>query len=102
MTDVDANGYLLDAAAWREEFAIACAERDGIVLSADHWQVIRFLRDYFAQFGVAPPMRVLVKALAARLGQEVANSRRLYQLFPDGPAKQACRYAGLPRPISCI
>jgi TusE/DsrC/DsvC family sulfur relay protein len=47
-------------------------------------------------------MRLLTKVLAARLGKEKASSLYLYQLFPDGPAKQACRYAGLPKPISCI
>ena len=51
---------------------------------------------------MAPPMRVLVKAVAVRLGSEKGESRYLYRLFPEGPAKQACRYAGLPRPVSCI
>ncbi len=99
--DVDANGYLLDASAWRSEFAAENAARDGIALGEEHWQVIRFLRDYYAEFGVSPPMRVLVKAMAARTGN-APTSRRLYQLFPQGPAKQACKYAGLPKPVSCI
>lgn len=46
-------------------------------------------------------MRVLVKAIAPLLGEATASSRRLYQLFPDGPAKQACKIAGLPKPLSC-
>ncbi len=99
--DLDDNGYLLDAGAWTREFARVAAARDAIELADEHWQVIEFLRDYFAEYGVSPPMRVLVKALAARLNH-APTSRRLYQLFPDGPAKQACKYAGLPKPVSCI
>jgi tRNA 2-thiouridine synthesizing protein E len=47
-------------------------------------------------------MRLLVRELAQRLGAEKGQSRYLYRLFPEGPAKQACRYAGLPKPVSCI
>ena len=47
-------------------------------------------------------MRLLVRELAGRIGAERGSSRQLYRLFPQGPARQACRYAGLPRPLSCI
>lgn len=82
--------------------ASAMAEADGIVLNESHWQVLRLLRAYFAQHGRSPAMRVLVNAVADELGSERADSRVLYRLFPQGPAKQAARYAGLPRPTSCI
>jgi tRNA 2-thiouridine synthesizing protein E len=98
----DARGYLLDRADWSRALAEAMAAADGITLSAEHWEVIDFVRAYHDEYAMAPPMRLLVKALAAAHGAEKAESRHLYRLFPDGPAKQACRYAGLPRPVSCI
>ncbi|MFO1493914.1 MAG: TusE/DsrC/DsvC family sulfur relay protein [Lysobacterales bacterium] len=95
-------GYLLDASDWTPAFAEQAAQHEGLSLTAEHWQVIDFLRDYFQRYGLSPPMRVLVKAIAPLLGEAKATSRRLYQLFPDGPAKQACKLAGLPKPDSCI
>jgi len=102
MTNCDEAGYLLNASAWDRQFALQVAAAEGIALGEEHWQVIEFLRDYFARYGLSPPMRVLVKAIAPLLGEAKASSRRLYQLFPDGPAKQACKIAGLPKPESCL
>lgn len=100
---VDARGYLLDPGDWREALAEAMARADGLVLSADHWQVLRVLRGYYAEHGHSPAMRLLVKLVATTLGGGAkADSRLLYRLFPEGPAKQAARYAGLPRPTSCL
>ena len=64
--------------------------------------VVHSMRDYYARYQLSPPMRVLVKAIAPLLGEAKASSRRLYQLFPDGPAKQACKIAGLPKPEGCL
>lgn len=99
---VDARGYLLDRAHWSRALAEAMAARDGVALSAEHWEILEFLRGYHDRFAMAPPMRLLVKELGRQFGPDKASSRYLYLLFPDGPAKQACRYAGLPRPVSCI
>lgn len=99
---VDDRGYLLDPADWNEALATELARRDGIELGAEHWQVIHLLRSYHQCHGRSPAMRLLVKEAAQALGAGVANSRVLYRLFPQGPAKQAARYAGLPRPTSCI
>ncbi len=98
----DARGYLLDRADWSPALAEAMASADGIALSAAHWEVIDFVRAYYDAYAMAPPMRLLVKALGAARGAAKADSRELYRLFPQGPAQQACRYAGLPRPLSCI
>lgn len=100
--DCDAGGYLLDAGSWDRDFALSTAQSEGLVLSDEHWQVIEFLREYYRRYQLSPPMRVLVKAIAPLLGEAKASSRRLYQLFPDGPAKQACKIAGLPKPLSCL
>lgn len=97
----DPEGFLLDYDEWSRPWAEAQAERDGVVLESAHWQVIEFLRDYWAQYQMAPSMRLLVKALATELGKDCGTSRYVYRLFAQG-APQACRYAGLPRPTSCI
>jgi len=99
---LDERGYLVHAQDWSEPLAVHMGALDGIALGDEHWAVIRFLRRYHAEFRMAPGMRLLLKALAAELGPEWGASRKLYRLFPDGPAKQACRYAGLPKPVSCI
>jgi tRNA 2-thiouridine synthesizing protein E len=99
---VDEKGYLEDPAGWSPEVARTMASADGIELGADHWQVIEIFRAYFDEFGIEPPMRALVRLCSERLGEEKGDSRHLYRLFPDGPTTQACRYAGLPRPLSCV
>ncbi len=99
---LDERGYLIDPGAWDERLATHLAALDGIALGDEHWAVLRFLRRYHAEFRMAPGMRLLLKALATELGPEWGTSRKLYRLFPDGPARQACRYAGLPKPVSCI
>lgn len=102
MPALDARGYLLNATQWTRELAVAMARRDRIELGAEHWEIIDFLRDYHQRFAMAPPMRLLVKEVGRQFGPDKASSRYLYRLFPDGPARQACRYAGLPKPVSCI
>ncbi len=98
---VDERGYLTDWQRWTPAVASAMAAADGIELTADHWLVLGLFREYFGQFEIEPPMRALVRLVRERLGADKANSRYLYRLFPEGPGTQACRYAGLPRPVSC-
>ena len=100
--ETDAAGYLLRREDWSPAVAEAMAAADALVLTEAHWEIIRFVQAYHDEFQMAPPMRLLVKAVATRLGADKGNSRYLYRLFPDGPAKQACRYGGLPKPVSCV
>ena len=100
--DLDEKGYLLDWTAWTPQVSRAMAETDGLELTPDHWQVIEIFRDYYREFEIEPPMRALVRRVRDRLGEEKGNSGFLYQLFPDGPGTQGCRYSGLPRPLSCV
>ena len=94
--DLDEKGYLRDFQAWTREVAVHLAAEDNIPdLTADHWRIIDFLRAYHADRGTAPMIRVLCKGTACSLQQ-------IYDLFPNGPAKGACRVAGLPRPDSCV
>jgi tRNA 2-thiouridine synthesizing protein E len=99
---LDADGCLEDWTGWNREVAERMAAADGVHLGPAHWRVIEVLREYYETYEIAPPMRALVRLLRERGAGEGYGSRELYRLFPQGPAKQACRYAGLPRPVSCI
>ena len=100
--ELDDKGYLLDWLGWKPEVATLMAKADGLVLGEDHWLVLQILRDYYLEYEIAPPMRALIGIMKDRTGDGGIGSRALYRLFTEGPAKQACRYAGLPKPVSCI
>lgn len=72
--------------------------QEGITLAVEHWEVVRFVREFYLEFNTSPAIRMLVKAMANKFGEEKGNSRYLYRLFPKGPAKQATKIAGLPKP----
>jgi dissimilatory sulfite reductase related protein len=98
----DEEGYLTDLGSWNEDLAGLIAKDEDIEMSSDHWEVVKFLRDYYEEYQVAPAVRVLTKAVKKKLGPEKGNSGYLYELFPYGPAKQACKIAGLPKPTGCV
>ncbi|PWC22188.1 sulfurtransferase TusE [Brenneria roseae subsp. roseae] len=98
----DAQGYLMDSTDWSEALALLLAEQESIQLTDAHWEVIRFVRTFYLEFNTSPAIRMLVKAMAQKYGEEKGNSRYLYRLFPKGPAKQATKIAGLPKPVKCI
>ena len=98
----DPNGFLLDLDDWSESVARARAQEEGIELTEGHWEVVHFLRDYYNEFGIAPNVRLLMKSFAKDYGAEKASKKYLYDLFPQGPSRQGCHIAGLPRPNDCI
>ena len=100
--DTDEEGYLANLSDWSPEVAAHMAEQDECDLSDNHWEVINFLREYYEEYQIAPAVRALTKAIGKRLGKDKGNGKYLYQLYPYGPAKQACKYAGLPKPTGCV
>jgi len=100
--EADEEGYLVDIGAWSKELAELIAEDENIEMNDDAWEVVNFLRNYYEEYQIAPAVRVLTKAVKKSLGPEKGNSKYLYELFPYGPAKQACKIAGLPKPTGCI
>jgi len=100
--EVDEEGYLINLDDWSEDVAKAFSEKEGVSLTDAHWEVINFLREYYAEYQIAPMIRVLTKAIGKKLGPDKGNNKYLYELFPEGPAKQACKYAGLPKPTGCV
>ena len=100
--EVDEEGYLMDWSVWKEGMAGIMAKEDGLELSEEHWDVIKFLREYFEKYQIAPMIKILTKELKKKYGKEKGSTKYLYELYPGGPAKQACRYAGLPKPTGCV
>ncbi|AIZ78437.1 TusE/DsrC/DsvC family sulfur relay protein [Actinobacillus equuli subsp. equuli] len=98
----DASGYLTNLDDWSEALAIEIAKKEQIVLTNEHWEIIFLVRDFYQEYKTSPAIRMLVKAMAQKFGEEKGNSRYLQRLFPDGPAKQATKIAGLPKPIKCL
>jgi tRNA 2-thiouridine synthesizing protein E len=98
----DKQGYLLDFTQWNEDVAMLIAKNDDIELIEAHWEVIRFVRQFYLAYNTSPAIRALTKAMKVEFGEEKASSRYLYRLFKEGPAKQATKYAGLPKPARCI
>ncbi|MBS0847867.1 sulfurtransferase TusE [Citrobacter sp. JGM124] len=98
----DSAGYLKESQQWSEALAEAIAAGEAISLTPEHWEVVHFVRNFYLEFNTSPAIRMLVKAMANTLGEEKGNSRYLYRLFPKGPAKQATKIAGLPKPVKCI
>ena len=99
---LDKHGYLANFDDWSEQVAQEFAQLENIELTPEHWEVVNFVRHFYQEFDTSPAIRLLVKALSKDWPEEKANSRYLYRLFKKGPAKQATRIAGLPKPAKCI
>lgn len=93
---IDEDGFLENPEEWDERIALALASTENVeILSEKHWKVINFLRSYFMQYGLAPMVRKLCKETNYTL-------KEIYELFPSGPAKGACKVAGLEKPTGCV
>ncbi|MBF7731443.1 TusE/DsrC/DsvC family sulfur relay protein [Pseudomonas sp. N040] len=99
---LDKDGYLLDLQDWSPAVANALAARESMELSEAHWEILRLLRDFYAEFQLSPATRPLIKYAAAKLGADKGNSLRLNLLFKGTPAKLAAKLAGLPKPTNCL
>jgi tRNA 2-thiouridine synthesizing protein E len=94
--NVDGDGFLQNPEIWDEEVAQLFATTDGTgELTEKHWEVIRVIREHWKKTDMAPMVRKLCQSTSLRL-------REIYELFPRGPAKGACRIAGLPKPDGCV
>ena len=94
--EIDEDGFIQDPDVWDEAVAKALAKTEGVdELTEEHWKLVNYLRDYYLEFGIAPMIRKLCKATGFKL-------KKVYELFPSGPAKGACKVAGLPTPTGCV
>ena len=99
---LDKDGFLVDLQDWSRAAAEALAEREGIPLTADHWEILELLRQFYQEYQLSPATRPLIKYTALKLGPEKGNSPHLNRLFNGTPAKLAAKLAGLPKPTNCI
>lgn len=96
--ETDAEGYLINPDDWNESVAEQLAAGEGITLCDDHWQVLKFMRDYYDAHQVAADARFTIKFLADEMGYKKKARNYLFQLFPYGYVQQACKIAGMKRP----
>jgi TusE/DsrC/DsvC family sulfur relay protein len=93
---VDEDGFIDDFTNWNESWVDYVKESEGIKeLTDEHWKVINVLQDYYKKNGIAPMVRILSKVTGYKL-------KYIYELFPSGPGKGACKMAGLPKPTGCV
>jgi len=96
MYEVDENGFLQETEKWNEDIARAYGALEGVnELTEDHWKAIYMLRNYYLENGICPMIRRVIRETGF-------NLKRLYDLFPEGPANSACKWAGAPKPTGCV
>ncbi|MEZ5720827.1 MAG: TusE/DsrC/DsvC family sulfur relay protein [Paracoccaceae bacterium] len=100
--ECDEEGYITNLSDWTKELAEVIAKNEDLEMDADRWEVVNFLREYYDEYQIAPAVRVLIKAAKKTMGPDKGNNKYMYELFPYGPAKQACKIAGLPKPTGCV
>ena len=94
--EFDKDGFMKEPALWDDGVACRIALEEGIGQMSDkHWAVVRFIRSYWEEHDLAPPVRLLCK-------EGGVTVREVYKLFTSGPARGACRIAGLPKPDGCV
>ncbi len=95
--ELDEDGFIQAPELWDEEVAkeLAKKEEDIQEMTEDHWKVVKYLRNYYLEYKTAPMIRKLCKETRFSL-------QKIYELFPSGPAKGACKVAGLPKPTGCV
>ncbi|MFZ0428097.1 MAG: TusE/DsrC/DsvC family sulfur relay protein [Acidobacteriota bacterium] len=94
--EIDEDGFIQRPEQWNQDVAKALAQTEGVdAMTDEHWKVVNYLRDYYLEFGIAPMIRKLCKETGFKL-------KEIYDLFPSGPAKGACKVAGLPKPTGCV
>ncbi|MCK4656216.1 MAG: TusE/DsrC/DsvC family sulfur relay protein [candidate division Zixibacteria bacterium] len=94
--EVDEDGFIQEPEKWNEAVAKVLAQTEGVEdMTDEHWHLVNYLRDYYAKFGIAPMIRKLCKETGFPL-------KKVYELFPSGPAKGACKVAGLAKPTGCV
>lgn len=100
--ETDDDGYLVNLDDWSQDVAGYIAQLEGVDMTEAHWEVVNFLRDYYREYNIAPMIKILIKEMKKMFGPEKGNNKYLYDLYPGGPALQACKIAGLPKPTGCV
>ncbi|XPE64913.1 TusE/DsrC/DsvC family sulfur relay protein [Shigella flexneri] len=102
--ETDTEGYLKESSQWSEPLAVVGLPRTkGTSLSPEHWEVVRFVRDFYLEFNTSPAISMLVKAMANKFGEEKGNGRYFpTDCFRKVRLASQPKIAGLPKPVKCI
>lgn len=94
--EFDQDGFMKSPDLWTDEIAKLIATEEGITeMTEDHWKLVRFIRDFWLKNDLAPAVRLICQETGLGV-------RSMYKLFTAGPARGACRVAGLPKPDGCV
>jgi len=97
--ELDEHGYLTDPDKWSAEVAEHIAQKEGIALTQAHWVILNFMRDYLAEHGIMADVRFVLKLLSDSHQTNKSGAKKiLFELFPYGYVKQACKIAGMKQP----
>lgn len=95
----DTEGYLFNPDEWTEEIATELANEENITITEPHWQIVRFVRNYYSEHSVVPDIRHVSQFLAAENQTDKKQAKKLiFELFPYGYVKQACKISGMKKP----
>ena len=99
---VDDEGYLLDPKGWSRDMAFVLAEHIDIDMTDAHWEVVNYVRNHYDTTSTVPEMRHCLKHLREKHGKSIATRRYIYDMFPYGYGQQACKIAGMRKPLKLI
>lgn len=100
--ETDQEGFLLDPAEWNRQVAECIAQGESLDLTEDRWMVVEFVRQYFEERQTVPEARTVLRMIGERLGKERGTRRFLHDLFPYGYGQQACKIAGMRKPLKLM
>lgn len=94
--EIDEDGFIQDPSLWDEAVAVEIAKTEEVPeMTEEHWKMVNYIRNYYLEFEIAPMVRKIIKEVGFK-------QKKIYELFPSGPAKGACKIAGLPKPTGCV
>jgi len=97
--ELDSEGYVIDPEQWNEALAERFAEEEGITLNEQYWAILGFIRNYWSNHHIAPDVRHVIKFLCDTMAFDKKRAKKyLFELFPYGYVKQACKISGMQRP----
>ena len=100
--EIDNEGYLLNTDDWSPELAAVIARGEDMELTDERLEIVHFVREHFEERECIPEMRTLLKTLRERHGKQIATRKYVYSLFPYGYGQQACKIAGMRKPLKLL
>lgn len=100
--ETDAEGYLLEPEQWNEELALQIAQGESLEMTADRWQIVKIVREHYEYTSCVIELRKVLKSLKEQCGADKVTRKHVYQLFPYGYGQQACKIAGMRKPLKVL